>query len=126
MNALRMSSSPPAGFAMEKERRGSEITLRLVGNADMNAIDRLDERLETLHDEAATTAVSRVRVDFRELEFMNSSCFKCFVSWVGKLQDLPTDRRYAVVFVSNGDLHWQRRNLRALRCFAMDIISIES
>jgi hypothetical protein len=65
-------------------------------------------------------------VDFRELEFMNSSCFKCFVTWLGIVQDLEPTRQYKIVFASNRELHWQRRSLNALRCFAMGVVTIEA
>jgi hypothetical protein len=48
------------------------------------------------------------------------------VSWVGNLQDAEIDQRYRIRFVSNSSLHWQRRSLRALSCFASELVSVES
>ncbi len=56
---------------------------------------------------------------------MNSSCFKSFVTWIGEVQDLQPDKQYRIHFRSNPEMLWQRRSLHALRCFAVDLITIE-
>jgi hypothetical protein len=117
--------SPP-GFAIVPEETEAKLTLRFKGVADMSSIEPLDDYLRAVHDEAKKSHASAVVVDFRGLEFMNSSCFKCFVEWLGTVQDLPASQRYKVVFESNRDMHWQRRSLNALRCFAMDVVTVSS
>lgn len=116
--------SPP-GFAIAAESAGDAITLVFRGNADMASIEPLDEYLRTVHEKALGHAIKSVRVDFKALEFMNSSCFKAFVEWLGNVQDLPAKERYMVAFESNRDMHWQRRSLNALRCFAMDVVTVD-
>ncbi|MDB4957395.1 MAG: hypothetical protein JWO36_4964, partial [Myxococcales bacterium] len=64
--------------------------------------------------------------DLRELEFMNSSCFKAFVAWIAMIRDLETDKQYRMHLLSNPNLHWQRRSLAALTCFAVDLVTIET
>jgi hypothetical protein len=126
MATLNLPHLSPPGFAIVAEQGEQTFTLHFRGNADMSSIEPLDDYLRAVHAEAAAHAVSSVIVDFRALEFMNSSCFKCFVEWLGKVQDLPADKRYKVVFDSNREMHWQRRSLNALRSFAMDVVSIEA
>jgi hypothetical protein len=116
----------PPGFAIIPEAAAHHLTLRFKGVADMASIQPLDDYLRAVHDEAMSAKAESVIVDFRALEFMNSSCFKCFVEWLGTVQDLPEDERYKVVFESNRDMHWQRRSLNALRCFAMDVVTVSS
>jgi len=60
----------------------------------------------------------------RQLEFMNSSCFKSFVSWVTDIQELDDAKRYKVRFLSNPTYHWQKRSLHSLRCFAVELITV--
>ncbi|HVH43744.1 MAG TPA: hypothetical protein VM925_15425 [Labilithrix sp.] len=121
---MPLDSTP--GFAVVAEPAETTLTLRFRGNADMSSIEPLDDYLRKVHEDAGSTAATAVIVDFRELEFMNSSCFKCFVEWLGKVQDLPPESRYRVIFDSNRDVHWQRRSLNALRSFAMDVVTVES
>ena len=116
--------SPPGLEIATKEMPG-ELVLRFEGTADMHAIEPLDAYLAAVHALAVARSTTCVHVDFRRLEFMNSSCFKSFVSWVGTVQDSAPGEQYRVEFQSNPQMHWQRRSLNALRCFAMDLISVQ-
>lgn len=126
MQAFHMPMLAPPGFAIVPELGDKALTLRFRGNADMSSIEPLDDYLRNVHNEVSTRGLGAVVVDFRALEFMNSSCFKCFVEWLGKVQDLPAPKRYRVIFDSNREMHWQRRSLNALRCFAMDVVAVEA
>lgn len=126
MSPLALPMVTPPGFAIVPESADQQLTLRFKGVADMASIEPLDDYLRAVHDEAKSSKAESVIVDFRALEFMNSSCFKCFVEWLGTVQDLPEGERYKVVFESNRDMHWQRRSLNALRCFAMDVVTVSS
>jgi len=115
-----------SGLVVTLERKEGSLHLRLKGTADMSAVSALDDQLAAVHAEAARERLTAVFVDFRDLEFMNSSCFKCLVTWLGNAQDLAEADRYRIVVKSNRDMHWQRRSLNALRSFAADIFSIEA
>lgn len=126
MSALQLPTIGSSGLSVVAELAGTSVVVRFAGNVDMSTIEPLDDYLAALHAEVGARGLSAVTVDFRELEFMNSSCFKCFVTWLGIVQDLEPARQYKIVFASNRELHWQRRSLNALRCFAMGIVSIEA
>lgn len=100
------------------------LTSRLKGNADYAALDALEMLLTRSHSEATRLGVKEMVVDLRSLEFMNSSCFKCFLSWITDVQELEPDRQYKVKFLSNPQLHWQKRSLHSLRCFAVELITV--
>ena len=102
------------------------VNVRLVGSAESVAMAPLGHLLGKLHGEAVRLEVRTVTIDMRELEFMNSSCFKAFVSWLGELQDLDPGHQYRIRFLSDEQKHWQRRSLGALSCFAVDLIDIET
>src|SRR5512139_395578 len=104
----------------------SVMSVRFRGTADVEAKPDLDHYVAALHEEACRLAVSKVVVDFRELEFMNSSSFKVFVTWLSQVQEVPTDKQYRIHFLSNPSMHWQRRSLAALSCFAVDLVTIET
>ncbi len=107
------------------QRVDDTLVVELVGNADLRAKKELGAMLVELHEEAKRLAVSRVVIDVRALEFMNSSCFKALVGWLTDIMDLPKDKQYSVRFRSNPDTLWQRRSLHALRSYALMIVQIE-
>src|SRR5438045_1903626 len=90
---------------------GEQITLRLEGTADTQSREQFEDYIHRVHDEAQRLGVKTVRVDLRELEFMNSSCLKVFVWWLSQLNELGPDKQYKLVFHSSPKLMWQRRSL---------------
>jgi len=125
MSALQVPAVHDADFRADASLDGNRIRARLLGNADMRAKDALEATLGKLHDEAMRLTVPEVVVDLHELEFMNSSCFKSFVAWISKVQELETEKKYMIRLLSKPELLWQRRSLHALRCFAVDLVTIE-
>jgi hypothetical protein len=104
----------------------SSIAVTFTGTADTETRADLDRFVKQLHGEALRLRVSTVVIDFRDLEFMNSSCLKILVSWLAQLRDLPSDQQYRIKIRSNPNLLWQRRSLAALSCFAVDLVTIET
>lgn len=98
----------------------------MTGSAESAALTALDAFLKRLHRSAVDAKIAEVVVDMRKLEFMNSSCFKVFVSWLGSVQDLDAAKQYRIHLLSNPNLHWQRRSLAALSCFAVDLVTIST
>lgn len=126
MISLDLPVTTAPDFSTAASGQGDTITVRFSGNADIRAKEPLEALLVKLHAEAQRVGAKVVAVDFRQLEFMNSSCFKSFVSWIGGVQELPPEKQYRIRFLSNAEMLWQRRSLHALRCFAVDLISIET
>jgi anti-anti-sigma factor len=113
-------------FDAKARQEQDALVLELSGTADLRIQQQLDEFLESAHSHAQKLSVREVVVDLRKLEFMNSSCFKAFVSWIGDLQQLEPASQYKIRFLSEPRMLWQRRSLHALSCFAVDLISIET
>lgn len=113
-------------LSVDGNAEGACVTVRFRGTADAEAKADLDAVVKALHAEATRLAATSVVVDFRELEFMNSSSFKSFVSWLALVQDQPAAQQYKIRFLSNPSMHWQRRSLAALSCFAVDLVTIET
>ena len=103
-----------------------KIHVNLTGTADLTVKSQLDHFLRNVHNEAQRCLAEEVTVDVRELEFMNSSCLKCFVWWISTVQEEPGTGKYRIVFVSSPSIYWQRRSLNALACLANEIISIQA
>lgn len=102
------------------------IRVRFSGTADLEAKDDLEVFVKKLHREALRLAATKVIIDFRELEFMNSSCFKIFVALLAQVRDLEVAQQYRIHLLSNPNMLWQRRSLAALSCFAVDLVAIET
>jgi hypothetical protein len=124
MNAMILPTSTVADMTAQAHCDSHRAVLALRGTADLRVSDELAEILQRVHAEALEKRLKEVDVNLYELEFMNSSCFKSFVSWVTMLQELPEERRYRVRFLSNPSVLWQRRSLHALSCFAPELISV--
>ena len=101
----------------------STITGKLSGSAETDAMRPLDAYLKGIHATALDQRLP-VTIDLRDLEFMNSSSFKAFVSWIRVLQDCPPQEQYRVRLLSDSNKHWQSRSLDALVCFAVDLIQV--
>ena len=104
---------------------GAKILLHFIGTADTRATDLMGPLLTAIHAEAQKIGAREVTVDFRQLDFMNSSCLKAFVTWIGNVRELPSGRRYGMRFLANGTKYWQRRSLDALRGLAADLIEVK-
>jgi hypothetical protein len=112
-------------FTASIDHDGAEVMVRLAGTADVMAKQHLERLLGEAHDTALRLGVDRVRVDLRDLVFMNSSCLKDMVGWLNKVRVTGGAGAYRVVLWSSANHHWQRRTLRSLVCFAPDAVTIE-
>ena len=112
-------------FSSRVRQDGDALMVDLIGNADLRAKKELGTMLTALHREALDKGIREVVIDVRALEFMNSSCFKAFVTWLTDIMELPAAQQYHVRFRSNPDTLWQRRSLHALRSYALMIVNIE-
>jgi len=113
-------------FSAEANASERRIQVTLSGTADLTVRSQLDRFLRDVHGEAQRSRAEEVTVDVRALEFMNSSCLKCFVWWISTVQEQTTEGRYRIVFVSSPTVYWQRRSLNALACLANELITVQA
>jgi hypothetical protein len=110
-------------FSATLSHAADELLLELAGNADIAAKRHLGRLLESIHDQSGQLGVMRIKVNVRNLLFMNSACFKDLISWMDKVR--KDGRRYQIVFLASSSQHWQQRSLHALICFARDLVTVE-
>ena len=122
-HALDLPPLRDTDFSAEATLAAGDVRLKLVGSADARAVEPLSSLLPRLHAEATRVGAKRVVVDLLELEFMNSSCFKSFVTWISMVRKAPV--QYSISLLSNPSMLWQKRSLHALACFAADLVTIE-
>ena len=124
MSQLKVSPTDDVEFAANSSVEGSRLNLYVRGNADLRAKSRLDTFLQAADDQAQSMNAEEVVVDFRELVFMNSSCIKGFVHWLGTVQEREEAKQYRIRFLSDPAAHWQSRSLQALSAFAPKIVTV--
>jgi hypothetical protein len=93
------------------------------GSGESEQAQAIFDFCQLVHLEAKARKAD-VEVDFRDLEFLNSSCFKAFVTWFAQVQELADGEQYNIRLISNPRKHWQRRSLGALGSFAPGLVTI--
>lgn len=126
MSTSAVESVREAEFQADASLVDRALSITLTGNADLNVKFALDKFLGAAHEKAIVAGAQEVTVDVRRLEFMNSSCLKCFVTWISKIQDTAPDKQYKVAFVSSPSMYWQKRSLHALSCLASDLVTVQT
>ncbi len=101
------------------------LVMEFAGNAESLSVQAVQVLLSEAHREALARGAREVNVNIRQLNFMNSSCFKAFVTWLHDARALEATRTYRIRFLASPNIYWQSRSLEALRTFAPDLVSIE-
>ena len=122
---MQIAAVKLADFEAMAVRDGASVQLRLKGDASGDVLEPLERLLADIHDNATSHTTTEATVDIRDLEFMSSSCFKCFVTWVTDIQGLDEAKQYRLVFQANSAHGWQKRSLRSLHCFATELVKID-
>ena len=120
---IRASSAE--AFTIDVSPEPGVLRVQLAGDANMDGVERFGQALTSVHAQAISGRCTEVIVDVRQLEFMNSACFKKLVTWIAAIEEVEVDLRYRIRFLSNPQMHWQRRSLHALHCFALELVSVE-
>jgi len=107
-----------------RRREGNAIHAALQGIADVDETTLLERFLEEIHAEAVDNAAALVRVDLNKLEFMSATCMKRLLVWFSQVMEL--ERPYSIRFRPDPKIPWQRRSLEALRCFATEIVGVDT
>jgi hypothetical protein len=122
--SLELASVDTAAFSCAPTLDAGKLSVTFSGTGDVAAIEVLGSYLKQVHAEAERLGLTEVTCDFRKLSFMNSSCFKAFVVWIDTVKNAA--RIYRIRFLTDPDMHWQRRSLEALRRLATTVVSVES
>lgn len=124
MLTLGLAPLVHTGFQLTPRLEEGGLVVTFSGNGDMSAVEALGRYLKQVHQEAVSHKVNDVSFDFRDLYFMNSSCFKAFVTWIDQASR-GDPHSYHIRFLTNPRLHWQRRSLEALRCLSPNVVRVE-
>lgn len=126
MNVSSLPTIDTSGILVQAVSADDELIIRFSGNADTRVKEEIHNYLVETHKLVRQNKLDKVSIDLRELEFMNSACFKAFVTWLATVRSLDQDEQYRIHFLSSDNIHWQRRSLRALSCFAASLVRVHS
>jgi hypothetical protein len=121
------STEPPAkvgNLSFASQREGTNLTLTLNGSAELRTPDSLAQALLMWHDQFLSLGLHLVSVDFRAVEFMNSSALSAFLQWFTKLKAAASG--YKVDLIYDTQVRWQRGSISALGSFAVDHVSVRN
>ncbi|MEZ4450680.1 MAG: hypothetical protein R3B09_14455 [Nannocystaceae bacterium] len=126
-----MTASTPLSLASAElratfTREDDVVRLIFHGNADARVDRDLDAFLSRVHAVVEAEPTREVIVDLRALEFMNSSCFKGFITWIVQVRRMEPERRYHIRMLSTSKYPWQKRSLHAISYFGGELISIDT
>ncbi|HEY6726495.1 MAG TPA: hypothetical protein VI197_20815 [Polyangiaceae bacterium] len=124
MSALDLAPIELEGFSVVPSLDTEALRVVFAGTADLDAVASLGALLPKLHQRAVHHGVPEVQFDFCSLAFMNSSCFKAFVTFIDNAKTAAAG--YRIRFITTSKHYWQRRSLEALRRLALGIVLIES
>jgi hypothetical protein len=112
-------------FAGRAKVEDGVLRIVLAGQADLAALPHVERLLQGIHRKALEMKASEIVLDIRGVEFMNSSCLAKMVAWITLVREAGADAQYRIRILSNDQFSWQRRSMQALRCFAVDLITVQ-
>lgn len=122
-DGLQLEPAGTTGFSCRPTLSDEKLSVAFEGTGDVAAIELLASYLKSVHAEALRLRLREVSCDFRQLSFMNSSCFKSFVVWIDTVKNLPEP--YQIRLVTEPSMQWQRRSFEALRRLATRVVVLE-
>ncbi|AUX24341.1 hypothetical protein SOCEGT47_048780 [Sorangium cellulosum] len=123
MSSFKVEPVVTDSFGIEAALRDDRLVVKLTGTGDMAAAGPLGAYLKTLQGEVIGRSLRAIELDVKALYFLNSSCLKAFVSFIGGLASQGVKSK--IRFITDARLGWQRRSLTALERMSPELVSIE-
>jgi hypothetical protein len=112
-----------AGFSIQAFKNIIEITGTI---ASPEAEQRIKAFFEQANAMILSQEIKEVRVDVKNVSFINSSGIKEFAVWVLKQKELPSENKYAIVFQCNPNAEWQKQNFSVMQHLNPDCVKLEN
>jgi len=101
------------------------VMVVVVGDIDMQDPSKLlDPFFLKLHQGSVAQGVSVIDLDFRKLNFLNSSGIKALAKWIMMLATTPKEKRYAVKILHDKLLTWQATSLPTLTYLVPGVVTL--
>jgi hypothetical protein len=109
---------------------GGRVVLEVDGNVAtlIGEIDQASPKVflgpffDGIHAAAEQENLREVKVDIRRLTFLNSSAVKELIGWVLKRNRLPPGKKYAIEFIYDSSILWQRVTMPTLSQLDPDFV----
>jgi hypothetical protein len=110
---MNINSTSPDGGRASLCGDGNVLTLR--GEIDQqNPKSFLAPFFAQVHAAAEAEDLREIKVDIRNLLFLNSSAVKELISWVLKRNRMAPGKKYVIEFIYDSSILWQRVTLPSL------------
>ena len=118
---MKFNPVSPDGGRVTLEADGNVVTLR--GEIDQASPKVfLGPFFDGIHTAAEQENLREVKVDIRHLTFLNSSAVKELIAWVLRRNRLPPGKKYAIEFVYESSILWQRVTMPTLSQLDPDFV----
>lgn len=96
-----------------------ENTVKFKGCIDLqNPEPIITPFFDKIHNNVIKNGIKEVFLDFKELNFLNSSGIKTITKWIMKIPLLPQDKKYKLNLIYTDEITWQRTSLMILTYLA--------
>jgi hypothetical protein len=121
---MKTISTSPDGGRVLLQAEGNVVVLRgEIDHASPKAF--LGPFFEEVHEAALAEGLRAVRVDVRGLRFLNSSAVKEIIGWVLRRNRMPPGTKYAIEFVYDSTILWQRVTMPTISHLDAEFIRLD-
>ncbi|MCG8570183.1 MAG: hypothetical protein MJB14_08590 [Spirochaetes bacterium] len=93
----------------------SNTELKITGTIDdKNPGLYMEPFIEELHQNILQNSVTEIEIDITELSFLNSAGIKELINWIIKLDTLPEEQKYKIIFICNKNHLWQESSISTM------------
>ena len=121
---MKASSTSPDGGRVSLRAEGDVVTLHgEIDQASPRAF--LAPFFEQVHAAAEQEGLRGVKADVRGLRFLNSSAVKELIGWVLRRNRMPPGKKYAIEFIYDSTVLWQRVTMPTISHLDADFIVLD-
>lgn len=121
---LSFPSEPVSGFQVQLKQDGPACFLTCTGNLDSkDPATELQPQLLSFHDRLAASGVREVNIDVTQVQYMNSSAIKCFMTWFLKVQ--RNNGPYQIVILYDAKRTWQYVSFTTMGRIAPNVLKTQ-
>ena len=126
MNKLNIEPVKQSRISIDITDTASGIGVSFIGDVDMQDPSIiLDPLFDKIHGGCVSSGIKEVDLDFKQLNFLNSSGIKAIAKWIMKLGDLSGDKKYVIKIIHNKNITWQVTSLPTLTFLVPGAVKVE-
>ncbi len=126
MNKLNIEPVKQSRISIDIADTASGIGVSFIGDVDMQDPGIiLDPLFDKIHGGCVKSGIKEVDLDFKQLNFLNSSGIKAIAKWIMKLGDLSEDKKYIIKIIHNKNITWQVTSLPTLTFLVPGAVKVE-